>query len=196
MIGPGPKRVPANSVDADQLVDGWNDEKASFNTGKITGANTPTFAALVGGIFEYNFSAGSLEELHLSPIHIGHDYKPGSDIFLHIHWSPNDTDTGVVRWGIEYAIAKGHGQQIFPSPTTIYLEQTGSGTAKQHQIIEDVAGISANIEPDSLILLRVFRDGAHLNDNYTGIAWGLELDAHYQTDRLATVNKEPNFYGP
>lgn len=178
-----------------KILEGWNDLKTSFSTGKAVGGNVPTFGVFLDGIKEYNFSAGSLEELQLKAGHVGHDHKPGSLMFFHIHWAPDDTDTGVVRWGIEYTIAKGHGQMAFPASTTIFLEQAGSGTAKQHQIIEDTVGISENIEPDTLILTRVFRDGTHVNDTYTGIAWGLEMDLHYQSDRKNTVNKEPNFYG-
>jgi hypothetical protein len=177
------------------ILTGWNDLKSPLSTGKAVGGNVPTFAAITDSIKAYNFSASTMNELFLVPFHIGHDYKPGSLIFFHMHWSPDDTNTGVVRWGIEYSVSKGHGQQAFPASTTVYLEQAGSGTAKQHQIIEDTVGVSTDIEPDSLILMRIFRDAAHANDTYTGIAWGHTLDAHYQSDRKNTINKTPNFYG-
>ncbi len=177
------------------ILEGWNDLKTSFSTGKAVGGNVPTFGVFIDGVKEYNFSAGVLEELQMQSLHMGHDYKPGSEMFFHIHWAPDDTNTGVVRWGIEYIIARGHEQMAFPASTTIYLEQAGSGTAKFHQTTEDVAGISLNVEPDTLILTRVFRDGGHTNDTYTGLAWGLEMDLHYKSDRKNTVNKEPNFYG-
>jgi hypothetical protein len=174
---------------------GWNDLKSSFSGAKAIGLNVPTHADFMGNIKAYNFSASSMQELFMQPLHVDHDYKPGSLMYPHIHWSPDDTNTGVVRWGIEYSIAMGHGQQAFPSPTTLYLEQAGSGTAYMHQIIEDTAGINLNVEPDSLVIMRVFRDAAHANDTYTGVAWGHMLDMHYQSDRKNTINKAPNFYG-
>ncbi|MCK5613958.1 hypothetical protein KAR91_69490 [Candidatus Pacearchaeota archaeon] len=188
------ERVPKDSVDALQLVDGWNDLESSFIAGKVAGANVPVFAAFIDSINAFQFSATVMKEIFMMPLHVPHDYKPGSTMFHHIHWSPGDTDTGVVRWGIEYSIAKGHGQQAFPASTTIYLEQAGSGVANQHQIIEDTVGITANLEPDSLILMRVFRDATHGNDDYTGVAWGHFMDSHYQSDRMATKSKEPDFY--
>jgi len=178
-----------------EILEGWNDLKSSFSTGRLVGANTPTDAVFTDTIRAYNFSAAAMEEIHMPPLHVEHDYKPGSKIYFHIHWSPGDTNAGIVRWGIEYTIAKGHSQMAFQASTTVYLEQAGSGTAKQHQIIEDTTGVSTNIEPDSLILARVFRDGAHANDTYTGVAWGHFMDIHYQSDRKNTVNKAPNFYG-
>ena len=184
------------SIDSPYFAEGWNDELASFNAGKLTGANQPSFETFIGGIYAYSFSATAMNEIRLSPLHIKHDYKPESHLHMHIHWSPETTHTGVCRWGIEYSIAKGHGQMAFPTPTTIYLEQAGGGVALNHQIIEHSAGITSNIEPDTLIMTRVFRDGAHVNDTFTGKAFGLQMDAHYQVDRICTINKEPNFYGP
>jgi hypothetical protein len=184
--------MKVNGVD---ILEGWEDLESSFVSAKVAGANVPVFASFVGGINAFQFSATLLKEVFMMPLHVPHDYKPGSFIYHHIHWSPDDTSTGVVRWGLEYSIAKGHGQQAFPAPTTIYLEQAGNGTAKAHQIIEDTVGIKLDIEPDSLILMRVFRDAAHTNDTYTGSAWGHFMDAHYQTDRKNTPKKTPNFYG-
>lgn len=185
-----------NTVDADELVNGWNDITSALSGARAVGGSVPTFATFIGGLKEYSFSASAMQELHLEAFHIGHDYKPESDIFFHIHWSPSDTNTGVVRWGIEFTVAKGHNQQVFPATTTIFLEQAGNGVAMQHQLIQVEVGTNLNIEPDTLILGRIFRDGAHDNDTYTGAAFGHEIDLHYETDRLATLNNTPDFYTP
>lgn len=178
----------------------WDDYVSSFNAGKAVGPNAPTFAAMLGSINAYQFSATTMNELLLAPIHITHTYKPGTPIFPHVHWCSPGTNTGVVRWGLEYTLAKGHGQasgSVFPAPTTIYLEQSASGTAYKHQIIETLAAAaisSANIEPDTLILMRVFRDAAHANDTCTDAVFGLMCDMHYQRSYWATKNKAPDFY--
>ena len=192
--------VPTNSVDAAQLVDGWNDLTSTLLAGKTTAGAAPVWAAWAGtNIYTWQFSASTIDSLQVAPFHFEHDYKIGSAVYPHIHWKPDDTNTGVVRWGLEFTYAIGHGQAAFPTATdTIYLEQAGSGEAYKHQIIEvpDPGVTLAGLEPDTIVQTRIFRDATHINDTYTGVAHGLTVDAHYRTDRLATVNKEPNFYGP
>lgn len=183
------------------LGDGWRDLFGCFTAAKLTGSNQPTWAQVTDdgasstGVYAYSFSPTVLNELWLS-FHINHDYKDGTAFYPHLHWLPTDTNTGTVRWGIEWVAAMGHNQASFGTTTTTYLEQAAPGTALQHMIIEQASpGITVpNAEPDMVILARVFRDAAHANDTYTGSVFGLQLDAHYQIDRLATINKEPPFY--
>jgi len=176
----------------------WNDLTGSLQSAKASGSNQPGWAAFKGGIYTHEFSATTMNEVWIA-LHIKHDYKQGTELYPHVHWAPNGTDTGVCRWGIEYSIAKGYSQEVFSTPLTIYVEQEGSGTDGMHQIIETTEGNgieSGSIEVDSLILLRVFRDAAHANDTFTGTAWGLMVDMHYQMERVGTINRNgPDFYG-
>jgi hypothetical protein len=133
-------------------------------------------------------------------IHIEHDYAPETTIYPHIHWSTTGTNTGTCRWGLDYMVSKGHGQEAFPAQTTVYVEQAAGGTAYTHYIAEvadgDVIPVTS-LEVDSLVMMRVFRDGAHGNDTLTDAAYGLFVDLHYLADRRGgTINKAPNFYKP
>lgn len=162
---------------------------------KGTGANDPTWASFVGGINAYSFSATTMKEVWLT-FHIDHDYAPGTPIYLHTHWSTTGTNTGVCRWGFEYTVAKGHQQQVFPATTTVYVEQAGSGQALRHMIAEivlDDAVPSTNLEPDTLLLVRCFRDAANGADTLSDAAFLLTMDCHYQVDGISTKNRAPNF---
>lgn len=178
----------------------WDDEVKSFNAARVAGANTPTWATIRNGINGYQFSNTVMNEVWPAPFHITHVYKPNSKIYPHIHWLTTGTSTGVVRWGIEYTFAKGHQQgadSVFPASSTIYIEQAATGTPYEHMICEatdDQALNSPNLEVDSLILTRVFRDAAHPNDTCTGNVFGLMADLHFQKAFWATKNKSPNFY--
>ena len=44
---------------------GWKDLLASINTAKVAGANVPTWAAIVGGVSAYSFSATAMNEVWL-----------------------------------------------------------------------------------------------------------------------------------
>ena len=171
---------------------GWRDLTSEINV-KGSGANNPSWATFRNGISAYSFSASTMTECWMV-FHIDHDYKPGSDMYFHTHWSTTGTNTGVVRWGFEYTVAKGHGQSAFGATQTVYVEQAGSGTAYQHMVAETTAISSAEFEVDALILMRIFRDSAHVNDTQTGVAFLFTADCHYQADRFATKNRSPNFY--
>ena len=87
-------------------------------------------------------------------------------------------------------VAKGHGQEAFPVPTTVYVEQ--NCLAPYYHMVAETGPISSpSIEPDALVLVRVFRDAAHVNDTCTNGVFGFTADIHYQSDRHSTLN----FYG-
>jgi hypothetical protein len=60
------------------------------------------------------------------------------------------------------------------------------------EVSEQFAILSQEIEPDSVVKMRVFRDAAV--DSYNGTVHAWQGDLHYQMGRLGTVNKAPNFY--
>ena len=95
--------------------------------------------------------------LPATPTVMPHDYAPGTPIHLHLHWSEAVTGQNErVRWGFEYTIAKGHGQEAFHDPATVFVVQA-SASQHVHMVAETAVGVqSASIEPDSLILVRAF----------------------------------------
>ena len=175
----------------------WNSYVGDLNTSQPGPTNLPSFTTFRGSILAPAFADYRTEDVTIS-FYIKHDFLLYTKVYPYIHWSPgNNTNTGVVRWGLEYILAKGHGQEAFTSPTTVYVEQAGSGTAYQHQLVQVAEGdgiLTESLEPNSVLMFRVFRDGAHANDTFTGNAFGLYLGLHYQRIREGTLNKEPDFY--
>lgn len=187
-----------------QLIEhgpGWRDILGNFSNARVTGPNQPTWTMVVNdgasssGVYAFAFAPTILNELWTS-FHINHDYAIGTPFFPHVHWLPDSTNIGVVRWGVEFSAAQGHGQAAFPNTTTIFIEQSAPGIINQHMLAEiGEPGVTVpNAEPDMLILARIFRDAAHANDTFTGNAIGLNLDAHFKVDRDSTLNKSPDFY--
>jgi hypothetical protein len=123
-------------------------------------------------------------------------------MYPHVHISTNTTTSGTVRFGIEYTVAKGHQQatgSIFGPTTTVFVTATINGATDQykHFVLEvgDANAIpSTNLEPDSMILMRVFRDNT-VAGNLAQPVFVFQADLHYRTARFATPNKAPNFYG-
>lgn len=178
-----------NSFDGEP---GWQDLRGNFIGSRLgTLANAPTWTAVQGNVFGYTFGTTGTDEVWLT-FHVPHDYVPGTPIYIHMHWAPTNTNTGTVRWAVEYSLAKGYSQAAFPATTTVFLEQAASGTALTHQIIETSladAIPATNLEPDVLILAHVYRDGSHVNDTYNAPAFGFECDLHYQSQGTTTKNK-------
>ena len=185
-------------------AEGWKDKEGSLTSAKIAGSKSPTWSIFLDGICAWEFSASVENEVWLN-FHMPHDMAfylkredgtyQGATIYPHVHWSPSGTDTGVARFGIEYTIAKGYSQEVFPATTTIYLEQAGSGTANMHQIIEttdDNAIVNDSIETDAIMQVRLFRDATHANDTLTDTAFVTYMDLHYYSDGKETNERNRN----
>lgn len=190
-------QVDGNFQDlADRTALGWRDNIVEIKVDSSS-PNAPTLAAIRGNILAWQFAAGELTEAH-SAFHVDHDYALGTKLYMHVHWVNTSTTVGTVRWGFEFSVAKGHQQQAFPATTTVYVEQATTGTAYMHMIGEvsegnAIDGAALGIEPDTVILCRIFRDGAHVNDTLNENVFGIFLDLHYQANRATTPNKAPPF---
>jgi hypothetical protein len=173
------------------------------------GANDPTLAVFRDSVRAFSFSNATMNEANFH-FHIPHDYVPGSDIFLHFHWSQNVVDSGGpagipgdVKWQAEVTYAKGHDQAAFPASFTTSITDTASGTQYQHMLIEvqlSAASPSATqidsdiLEPDGLIIMRAFRDPTDAADTLNQVPFLHYVDLHYQSTNIATKAKAPDFY--
>lgn len=82
----------------------WNDIYFPMSSGRIGGANQPTWAAFQGNTMEYTFAIN--DYIHLPSGEIAHSYEEGSDITLHVHIVLDGSDVGDtdVNYEIEYTI--------------------------------------------------------------------------------------------
>jgi hypothetical protein len=207
-----PANLPSGvSFGADQgvgmLVEGaygWRDLEGSL-VPKAQGAGSPTLATFQGNLRWFSYANG--EDMD-AMYHIPHDYVPGSDLHLHLHWSHNGTNisgTSVINYYISYA--KGHSQAIFPAQTTVTQTLTGLNLTNTprytHRIDEiqitntggDATHIdNALIEPDGLIHIHFDWATIPTITGGAGKPFGFYLDLHYQSTGTATKNKAPNFW--
>ena len=170
---------------------GWRDMTADLGTGRVSGANVPTWSAFRNGIYAYSFAKG--DEVWIT-FHPNHDVQVGAKFYPHVHWSTTGTGTGDVVWGFEYTIAEGHDTDEFPTTNTVYATTTVStGVAYRHHIAEVADGSAITMpDVDSLIMFRIFRYN-DASDTFTGDVFGLTADIHYRADRFATKGKRPDF---
>lgn len=162
---------------------GWDDLRVPA-TSVVVGAAPPDLGAFgpSGGLKVYLFDKATDQEVHLA-VQLPHAWEEASNITPHVHWAPVDTNTGTVRWGLEYAWANIDG--TFGAPAIIYAEDAGDGTAWKHQV-KDFAALDATGKTiSSMIVCRLFRDSGHANDTYDNDAALLECDFHYEIDTPA-----------
>lgn len=188
-------QVDGNFADlAERTALGWRDNIVEL-TVDSSQPNAPTLNPFIGGTKAWTFFPNETTEAH-SAWHIDHDYAMGTSLYFHVHWATASSAIGTVRWGFEYTIAQGHQQQAFPATSTVYIEQATTGTPYLHMIAE-LSNANAipgtGLEPDTVIKVRVFRDGTHPNDTLNANVFGLFLDMHYQADRASTPLKSPPF---
>ncbi len=173
---------------------GWDDYTVAGLDIRLRGSNDPTLKEFRDGLYLYAFSGTvGLNEAFVS-IHILHDYAIGTAIYPHIHWAHNiASPSGDVVWQVDYSIAKGFSQETFPDTTTITTQET-AGTQYYHQITEFPNPMPAgSLEADTVVLMRVYRDSGHGNDNFLNDAFLVQVDLHYESQGRRTSDKQPPF---
>lgn len=182
---------------------GWHDMLAS---GFIdpNSVNQPSFGSFLGGITEFQFAENN--EM-LARWHIPHDYAPGTDLFIHVHWSHDSAlvTGGDTTWSWETTYAKGHDQGAFTSTKIVTVTQAPSTTPYQHMIAETALSVSGGsatqidtdaIEVDGVILCRFFLNSNDLTVSGGGVPDPFVhfVDLHYQSTNLPTKNRAPSFW--
>lgn len=182
---------------------GWRDIIGAVHP-KATGLGTPTRTIYAGAnVAQFAFVAGDVCDFEF---HIPHDYVPGTDIYIHPHWSHNGTAiSGNVVFDFFYQYAKGHNQENFSAEknVTITYNTTNLTTTPRYRHRIDEAALSNNggsatlldrnlIEVDGLIIgtLKL----TTLPTITGGNLFVHTCDIHYQSNSMATKQKAPNFY--
>jgi hypothetical protein len=166
-------------------------------------ANCATYQVYRGNLRQLQIPEG--KEAYIS-FHLPHDYVPGTDLFIHTHWSHNSANVtgGSLTWAFELSYAKGHQQQAFSAPVVATVVQNSSNTTYWHHVAETAASVSGGsgsqldtdlIEVDGLILCRVYLDSNDLTVSAGTVNPYLHaVDIHYQSTSVGTKNKAPGFY--
>lgn len=167
----------------------WNDFVVSPDL-KLNQSKGPSWVTFLGSIKALAFDGGSSEEELFFDIQMPHGWIPGSTIYPHIHWAPGDDSGGNVIWYLEYTWANYTG--TFPSPTTINSGAVAAGsTAFKHLItpIPSSGGIDGSGKTLSSVLrCRFYRDPTG-SDTYSGDAFALSIDFHYETNTVGSRSK-------
>ena len=193
-------------LDPDSPTFGYKDLIGYINV-DTSAQNAASLATFNGGsIRRYAFGSGDKVDLEF---HIPHDYNPGSDLFIHYHWSHNGTAiSGNIVGTFVHSYSNGYGRGIFTAEKTItatYNTTNISTTPRFVHRIEEVPlstpGGSATLLDSNLIEV----DGI-IGINFTmttipTITGGSPnepfvffIDIHYQSTQMSTKTKNYPFY--
>lgn len=123
-------------------------------------------------------------------VQIPHNYKEGSSIYCHTHWTPgtrgNEEDGKTVAWKLDYSWASINGN--FGASTTADMTDTCDGTDHKHQMSPDIEIVGTGKGISSMLICRVFRDAG---DSWVGTTAAqspifLEIDFHYMLDTVGS----------
>jgi len=146
------------------------------------------------GVWLWMFEPNKEEEVYFS-VQMPHNYKVGSDLLPHVHWttvSVAPTRTNVV-WGLEYSVIQIGGTYPLTTITTgnsvIGDIATISG-AKQH-LITSLGNISGGtgintIGISTILVCRLYRASLVSGDTFTSDVGLLGMDFHYEIDSMGS----------
>ena len=201
-------------VDTTTPTFGWRDILGQIVT-KGVGQSDPDWAVFRDTLYQYKFTNGAHAHEAWLDFHIPHDYVPGTDIYIHVHWAQNVVDTGgaasvpgVSKWYWDLSYADGYGTpggagDPFVTVKTVSVTQQASTTQYAHMIAEVVISGATDtastfdrtvFEVDGMIKARIYRDSSDAADTLDQDPFVIMTDIHYQSTNMATKDKNTPFY--
>jgi len=178
----------------------WDDLRVPVLSTKLGGTKDPDLGKVFDngsgsqGVFSYLFDASTEEELYFM-VQLPHGWKYESSLNPHVHWTPTvkGTTGQKVSWGLEYTVAAI--DSSFGNTTIIYGDTSMPDetlVANKHYLTELTPISMTGIDSVSAMMLcRVFRDatGTGGTDDYASDVALLEIDFHYESDRIGSDNE-------
>jgi len=146
------------------------------------GASTPDLVDVNNtGLQLRAFDGTAIVEQLYGTIELPHSYKEGSNITMHVHWMPTTTETGNVRWKIDYKWVNA-GDVYTNTVTTQSTDGAASGTAWDgtNTDFSTITGTGKTIS--SHFVFRLYRDPTDVNDTYAADAAVIQIGIHYEKD--------------
>lgn len=175
--------------------DEWDDLRITPGSFDRPGVSDPAYVPYYpngGGIGVYLPEFGKDDFASFS-IQLPHGYKQGSNIFVHLHWTPgargNEENGSLVGWKIDYTWANING--TFSDMQIANLTDACDGTDHRHQMTPEVEIIGTDKHISSMLLCNVRRADGGADDTWAGSISGelpllLEVDFHISMDTIGS----------
>jgi hypothetical protein len=159
----------------------WDDLRGPANGINPTGSPSAATPNTADG--SLTFAKGNVA---IAWFQMPHNWKLGSNIVIHIHWSKSTTNAGVCNWQMKYKwggigevmpafseLAKG--TEVIPN----------SNTVDKHALMSwpEVSGNGKTLSSMICVYIARINDG---DDTFTGAGNLYEIDIHYQIDSMGS----------
>jgi hypothetical protein len=146
-------------------------------------------------MYTWEFIDGASNRELFFIVQLPHDYKEGSTIYPHVHWSSKvAAGTQRIKWVLTYQWVN-HTENFAATSSGSASGYTLAGAnpsrsvnAYEHVITPLGSGIDGTGKKISSILMcRLYRDGSDTtNDDFTGSGFLLSFDFHYEIDSFGS----------
>ena len=170
----------------------WDDIRvvpASLDRPGVSDPDITTYNVGGGGAITYLWQFDK-NDIASFTIQMPHQYKVGSDIYAHIHWTAADKGVAengnTVGWKVDYSWDSI--DAIYVTMDTADLSDTCDGADHKHQMTPEVLISGTGKTLSSMIICNVKRTDTGADDTW-GDAQGpllLEIDFHYEKDTLGS----------
>lgn len=150
---------------------------------RTSGTTPPTVDVFQDSIYGMKFTNAQTDIVYGS-FEVPHTYKEGTDLEVHLHWSPSSTNTGSCDWVMKYTFANMAG--TFGGEETITFQQAGSGTANKHQYVSGNVVISGSAKSIAIGAIICFALSRPTGDAFTGDAFLHSVGVHYEIDTMGS----------
>ena len=141
-------------------------------------------AVATPGIRLYSFDGATAEEELSGIIELPHSYAEGSDVYAHIHWMNSTTNSGVVRWKIQYAwINPG---EPMAATNTLFLDQAVNQSELQHSHVVSAFVDGSGRLISSHFIFRLYRTPTDAADSYPDKAYLIAVGLHFPVNTLGS----------
>jgi hypothetical protein len=175
-------------MSANPSQQGWDDYLVNgLAIGTHPSSNPPTFEAM-GNHPEILANNYAVNDQAWFNVHITHNYKAGTLVYPHVHWSHDAIGNGEDVWfELSYTPAAGYSVGIFPAVTQFTLVGTPDADADTHQIDEAslAQAFNTNLVIDSIVLCRIKRI-ANGGTDFDGNVFIHYMDFHVEVDGRVT----------
>jgi len=145
------------------------------------GGTPPAYEAFISSIYGVAFKDNATDLVYGS-FELPHTYKEGTDLEVHLHWSPSSTNTGDCVFIMKYAYALMGG--AFTEELEKTFTQAGSGTALLNQYVSADSLIDGTTLKIGAIFL--FALSRPTGDAFTGDAFLHQVGVHYEIDTMGS----------
>jgi len=160
----------------------WQEQRAHVTEFHTPPSNYPARSEI--GVSPVMLFDASTDEWIYYEWEVPENYDSSSDFKIRFYWSPTDTGTGDVVWGIEYTVISPNNNEVLTSATTtLTVVDSAEGVANELLKTDFITISGTGVLPGDIITIRVFRDADNAADTYGADAALVHLGLYFKIDR-------------